>query len=107
MFAANWDRTPWDEHKLELWMGMLRTQHYGGREALWAARFLIREHKYPSIQFHDFHQAVLEYRWRKRQHDKRAEEQRQAIEDGDLEPRRARLKALAPLLQLAAPRKMV
>lgn len=110
MFAANWDASAWDEHKCELWLGMLQeikydgTPLYSAREALWAARYLIREHRYPRVQFSDFHAAVLVHRRRVRERAEYLKDRADAALFAARTP--GRLRSMAKLLHLAAPRKM-
>lgn len=113
MLESNWDRQgKWEPAKLQLWLGMLLevsasgTPVYEANESLWAVRYLIRHHQYPSIQFSDFDLAVKRYRYLKREYDKKQRERQLDLEAGDLETRRERYRRLAPLLRLAAPRKM-
>ena len=110
MLAANWDRLPWDETKIETWVGLMLEVRADGspiyslREAQWATKFLLRKHTYPSLQFSDFDAAVMEHR-------KRVAQQRAALKELRESEEFRRLKggkrvSIASLLTLAAPRKM-
>lgn len=80
MLASNWDRPPWGERKMELWVGLL--QEYPYQDGFAAVRWIL-EHQGGGHRpvWSDFRNAVAEVRSQKRrrakaeweEHERRAE----------------------------------